>query len=108
MAAYVPFNNGNYQKIFSVRSTDTREIVELYKRSNYYVLYRYNENGVTSKCVNKFTEVIQVEIIDEITKMSLYLTTNYNNSAVIHRFNACCGNKLYVNNVETEIYRHLF
>ncbi len=108
MAGYVHFNNGSYSKIFSVRSMDTREIVELYKKQNYYVLYRYNENNITSKCVNKFTEVIQVEIIDEITKVTLYLTTTYHNSSITHRFAACCGNKLYVNNVESEIYRYLF
>ncbi len=108
MSAYVPFNNTNYTKIFSIKSVDTREIVELYKKNSHYVLYRYNENNITSKCVNLFTEVIQVEIIDEITKVSLYLTTCYNNTSTTHRFVACCGNRLYVNNVESEIYRHLF
>ena len=51
---------------------------------------------------------LQVEIIDEITKVTLYLTTTYHNSSITHRFAACCGNKLYVNNVESEIYRYLF
>lgn len=117
MSGNSPFvYNNNYNRIFKVQSTDrcdTAETVELYQHNTTkdYLLYRYThkENTYPLKVIHKFTSLLGYEIIEDRGFVSLLITTVYGNTNIIsQRFNACCGSKLHVLQVESEILRTLF
>jgi hypothetical protein len=117
MSGNCPFSsNSNYTRLFKVQSTDrcdNAETVELYqhKTTKEYLLYRYThrDNTYPLKVIHKFTSILGYEITEERGFVSLLITTVYGNTNIIsQRFNACCGSKIHVLQVENEIIRTLF
>ena len=118
-----PFeNNPNYIQLFRILSEpircESREVVELYKRkvigpgdTSPYFLLRYTEveNQFPRKIIHKFRDLIATEVTDDCGKSTLFITTVYgDNNLLSHKFNACCGTKIYVLKVEQALYQVFF
>jgi|UniRef100_A0A6C0HEK5 hypothetical protein len=117
-----PFEyNPNYIQLFRILSEpircDSREVVELYKKKDIkpgdspYCLLRYTEveNQFPRKIIHKFRDLIATEVTDDCGKSNLFITTIYgDNNLLSHKFNACCGTKVYTLKVEQALYEVFF
>lgn len=114
-----PFDsNPNYTLVFNVREynkCDAVEIVNLYRRNNpgaddaKYALLRLVATSVNNpiRTIHKFNDLLSTEFIDD-GRLSLYITTVYGKESFISsRFHTCCGTRVFVENVEKEILKHL-
>ena len=107
--------NPKYKLIFQVRNVDrceNAEAVELYRHNDTkeFLLYRYvqNDNTFPLKVIHKFTSLIGYEVTETLGKVNLFITTIYGNTNIVtNRFNACCGSKIYVLQVESDILKNL-
>jgi hypothetical protein len=118
MSSIDPFrNNSNYKSIFQVRSEVTRceiqEVIEMYqeKETQEYIIFRYQciNNTMPFRMSHRFTTCISIEVTDDGSKSSLFLTLAYKDYlTVFQRVNVCCGSKTYVLKVEEQLYRALF
>ncbi len=112
-----PFTgNPNFVKLFSkssnVSSCSIIERIELYqhKTKNYYILFRYQIDNMTMpiRIIHKFTDLINTEVIQRGNTAELFITTTFKDLNVVsQRVNICCGNLMYILEVEKAIYDYL-
>ena len=112
-----PFSgNPNFIKLFSkssnISSCSTIERIELYqhKTNNYYVLFRYQINNSTMpiRIIHKFTDLINTEVVQQGNRAEFFITTTFKDLNVVsQRVNICCGNLMYILEVEKAMYDYL-
>lgn len=109
-------SNPNWKQVFKLQSqmSDcfTTEVVELYKNkkdNNEWAIFRFRfrDNSFPLKIVHKFTNLISGEYIEKNGEYNLTLNTLYKDNVVSQSFNACCGSKLWVSQVERALYDNL-
>ena len=117
---YFPFeNNGRWKQLFRLQSQMSEcgvtEVVELYKKNPVQnevqewglFRFRFQNNSFPLRIVHKFTSLISGEYKERNGEYTLSLNTLYKENVVNQSFDACCGTKLWVGQVEKAIYEQL-